>query len=257
MFLATHTLPSLPQPHHYHTTSTSTTFPYSQYRAAENGFKDACSVLVESGCDMNKMDDYGRSALYLAASNDYVEVVKFLTEQANCLLTCHLYEMNDVGEMAKIEKDSPLHRGCEKGYLTVVQKLIQAGADVNHCICDYSLLFGDSPMHRAAKEGRVDCIKFLVDSGAKMEIQNDDSNTPMHVAAYVGRTDVVQYLVTAGGDFSYKSICLHTITTDSNLIHKIIFFLLLCCHMHVCITHYVVILYHHRCNYRYLERKTL
>ena len=147
---------------------------------------------------MNKMDDYGRSALYLAASNDYVDVVKFLTEQADCLLTCYVYGRNQEGDIAKIEKDSPLHRACEKGYLTIVQKLIQAGADVNQCICDYSLLFGDSPMHRAAKEGHVDCVKFLVDSGAKMEIQNDDSNTPMHVAAYVGRDEVVQYLVMAG-----------------------------------------------------------
>ena len=99
---------------------------------------------------------------------------------------------------AKIEKDSPLHRASEKGYLSVVQKLIQAGADVNLCINDQQLLFGDAPMHRAAKQGHADVVKFLVDSGAKMEIVNDDTNTPMHLAAYVGRVEVVQYLVMAG-----------------------------------------------------------
>ena len=168
------------------------------HRAAENGFREACAMLIQNECDLNKMDDYGRSALYLAAANDYADVVKYLTEQANCLLTCFLYGINEEGLSAKIEKDSPLHRACEKGYLSVVQKLIQAGADVNLCINDQQLLFGDAPMHRAAKQGHADVVKFLVDSGAKMEIVNDDTNTPMHLAAYVGRVEVVQYLVMAG-----------------------------------------------------------
>ena len=186
------------------------------HRAAENGFRDACRLLVENACDLNKMDDYGRSALYLAAANDNVDVVKYLTEQTDCLLTCFTRGINQEGEMAMIEKDSPLHRSCEKGYLTVVQKLVQAGADVNLHITDNQLLFGDAPMHRAAQQGHVDVIKFLVDSGAKMEIQNDDSNTPMHLAAYVGKVDVVQFLVMAGTHSSCNSYTyVHTYTCNS------------------------------------------
>lgn len=160
--------------------------------SAENGFLDAVKVLVDNGSDVTSMDAYGRSALYLAASNDYPEVCGYLVK-ARSPLYCCIYEKE--GEAMK---ESPLHRACEKGYLTVVKVLVSGGADINLRVSDLSLLFNDAPIHRAAKEGQLECIKFLVAAGALLDIINDDGNTPLHLAAYCGHTHVVEFLIISG-----------------------------------------------------------
>ena len=160
--------------------------------SAENGFLDAVKLLVDNGSDVTKMDNYGRSALYLAASNDYPDVCAYLAK-ARSPLYCCIYRKKEV-----IWKESPLHRSCEKGYLAVIKGLVSAGADINLRISDNQLLFNDAPMHRAAKQGLLECIKFLVAAGAQIDIINDDGNTPLHIAAYCGHINVVEFLVSSG-----------------------------------------------------------
>lgn len=146
------------------------------------------------------MNDEGRSALYMAATNDYPEVCKYLTEEGHALTTCTITCKNDAGEVTVINKESPLHRASEKGYFAVVKTLIDAQSDVDLKVMDFQLLFGDTPLHRAAKGGHMDCIKALLDAGAKIDQINEDGNTPLHLAAYQGRLEAVTYLVQQGSD---------------------------------------------------------
>ena len=146
------------------------------------------------------MNDEGRSALYMAASNDYPEVCKYLAEEARAITTCIIRRKNDAGDVVVIHKESPLHRACEKGYFAVVKTLIAAQADVDLKVMDLQLLFGDTPLHRASKEGHTDCMKALLDAGAKIDQINEDGNTPLHLAAYQGRVAAVTYLVQQGSD---------------------------------------------------------
>ena len=168
------------------------------HRAAENGFKETCCVLVDAGCDVNKMNDEGRSPLYMAAANDYADVSKYLADDCRAITTCSIIKKNDAGEITVICKESPLHRAAEKGYFAVVKSLIAAKADVNLKVSDQQLLFGDAALHRASKSGHVDCIKALLDAGARIDQINEDGNTPLHLAAYQGRGEAVTYLVQQG-----------------------------------------------------------
>lgn len=175
------------------------------HRAAENGYKDVVKMLVDGDADKDKLDDYGHSPLYYAASSNHVEVCQYLLTEAHAKLTCTYNKKDDNKVVVTVHKESPFHRACAKGYLPIVQAFVDAGADLNHTISDFQLLFGDSPMHRAAGEGKVDVVKFLTEVGARLDIIDNDGNSPLHRAAYLGYLPVVEFLVQRGADLDAKN----------------------------------------------------
>ena len=157
------------------------------HRASESGFSEVVHYLVENGSDLNSLDAYFHSPLYYAASENRIDVVKYLV-QSNAKLRINFTRKDrTTGEVEEFEKESPLHRACEKGHIEVVRILVGAGADVNLSINDGALLFGETPLHRAAMEGHTVVVTFLVNNGARVGATDIDGNSALHKASYRDR----------------------------------------------------------------------
>lgn len=91
--------------------------------------------------------------------------------------------------------DTALMWAAYKGHTSVVQYLLEVGADVNaEDKEDWT------PLHNAASEGHAEIIKILIADGAKVNAEDDYDRTPLHWAAMDGHTDAVIALVAKGAD---------------------------------------------------------
>ena len=73
---------------------------------------------------------------------------------------------------------TPLHYASWKGHVEVVNRLIQAGGEVN----TQRSSDGRTPLHRASEEGHVEVITTLLAAGADKTIKNRYGKTPHDVA---------------------------------------------------------------------------
>lgn len=105
----------------------------------------------------------------------------------------------DYSKMSANELNTALIRSVENGRSDEMQKLVQAGANVNQKItyietmgdCDYNVSY--TLLEYAARRGYVDIVKELI----RMKAKNDDINKALILAAKEGHPDVVIELVRA------------------------------------------------------------
>ena len=107
---------------------------------------------------------------------------------------------------------SPLIAASHLGNLTSVQSLLDEGEDK-----DETYKHGRTAMWYAARKGYLDIVQLLVEQGADMEM--DESNykegTPLWIASHRGHLDLVRYLVEQGAGKNsrggeYGDTCLGT-----------------------------------------------
>ena len=73
-------------------------------------------------------------------------------------------------------------------YVKTVQRLVKAGAEVNHTTTSNS-----TPLRAACFEGKLDIVAFLVEEGrADVNIANKYDNTCLMISAYKGHEDIVR-----------------------------------------------------------------
>ncbi|ETW96990.1 MAG: hypothetical protein ETSY1_24390 [Candidatus Entotheonella factor] len=82
---------------------------------------------------------------------------------------------------------------ARKGYIEIVQALIEAGANVNRG-------FDELPLHTAAEAGHVEVVRLLLDAGADVEGYEEDDWTALMEASFFGHLPVVQLLAERGAD---------------------------------------------------------
>ncbi|XP_063614697.1 tonsoku-like protein [Penaeus indicus] len=99
--------------------------------------------------------------------------------------------------------ETPLHKACIDGNLTMVRKLLQQGHPVNprdNC--------GWLPIHEAANHGYYDIILELIEAGAWISDRGGkqcDGITPIHDAASCGNIEVVRLLMNKGASVIAKT----------------------------------------------------
>lgn len=86
------------------------------------------------------------------------------------------------------------------GDISTVQKIINAGADINSANKD-----GETPLMIAALEGRLSVVRFLVEKGANINAADGLGATPLLYAAEGGSLDVITFLVDKGADPSVST----------------------------------------------------
>ncbi|EDQ91644.1 uncharacterized protein MONBRDRAFT_3288, partial [Monosiga brevicollis MX1] len=59
---------------------------------------------------------------------------------------------------------------------------------------------GTSPLHMAVSLGQASLVQALLDAGAEPTVCDQRQRTPLHTAVEAGHTDVVRALVKIGGD---------------------------------------------------------
>ena len=97
----------------------------------------------------------------------------------------------------------PLYRPAERGDITKVRALLDAGADPNANKVGY---VRETALHRAALNNRLDVAKLLIERGADVNhlayvgLPPKKYGTPLHYAACSGANAVVQLLLERGAD---------------------------------------------------------
>jgi len=89
----------------------------------------------------------------------------------------------------------PLHNAVRQNDHDAVQRLLEAGADLNEFDDD-----GQSPLHVACRHGRAKIARELLEAGADVNPFNRQSQTPVFVAKDNFHDDVAAVLAEYGGE---------------------------------------------------------
>lgn len=125
--------------------------------------------------------------LHLAVMNMHIEIVAVLLETPGIELDA----ANDLLE-------TPLHLAALNGDMTMIIKLLKAGASI--LLRDK---LGRSPMHFAAMcpiVNAVNVIKMLCEVGSSPIEKDAAGQTPMHKAAAEGNASAIEALIEMGGN---------------------------------------------------------
>lgn len=149
-------------------------------------------VLMENGADANRVANYF-TPLYLAALNNYLEVIKVLVSFKPNL------------EIQNANKDS-YHTGftalsiaTNYGYTDAVRLLLDAGANVNHQ-CERN----NFPVQYAVTFNREDLLRALMEYRPNLDLVDNDGDTALNYASSASLS-VVKLLVNGGSDLNTRN----------------------------------------------------
>jgi ankyrin repeat protein len=145
---------------------------------SERGYLEVVRMIIETGADVNALDDGDRTPLMKASSSGHADVFMLLIEAG-----ANAFHKSCFGNTAFIVSCS----------LDISIFLFDAGADV--CSVDD---FGKSAMHNARN---VDLCYFLVSLGLDINKGDEDGNTPLHFKSF----DCMKVLLALGADILIRN----------------------------------------------------
>lgn len=140
---------------------------------------DAIS-LIKRGVDVNTVDKTGNSLLTQSIRRDIPELFDYLIQRRARLNT-----RNRNGETA-------LSIAAYTGKLNYVQRLVEAGAEVNS--------YGWPPLSYAAFNGHLEIVDYLLKHGAEINAKTENGSTALFFAARYGHMEVVKLLLKSNAD---------------------------------------------------------
>ena len=108
----------------------------------------------------------------------------------------------DVNQQQGESRYTPLHSAAMKGHAQAINALVKAGATVNATGED-----GDTPLLSAAAGGHTQAVAALVNAGADVNLADEVVGTPLHSAARMGHAQVITALVSAGAAVNRRELC--------------------------------------------------
>ena len=93
-----------------------------------------------------------------------------------------------------------LYHAVYNGNFSVMQHLVEAGADVN--IADYN---GYTPLSVAAANNRLDIVEWLLAHGAKTDLPSKHNHSALSLAVYNNHPAIVQILVQYGANVNHAN----------------------------------------------------
>lgn len=131
--------------------------------------------LINRGMDVNSVDATGNTLLMQSVQRDNMDFFDYLLKRRARLNT-----RNRNGETA-------LSLAAYQGKLPFVQRLVEAGADVN--------LYGWPPLIYAAFNGHAAVVDYLLKKGAEINATTANGSTALLFAARFGHIEVVEVLL--------------------------------------------------------------
>jgi ankyrin repeat protein len=96
------------------------------------------------------------------------------------------------------DREAPLHTAVSKDYKRVVEFLIQKGADIN-------LVYGmDTPLARAVGLGKLSMVEILLNHGADVQKAQAGGSPPLHLAASSGFKAIAEVLLANGAEVNAR-----------------------------------------------------
>ena len=191
--------------------------------AALRGKADICSFLLSRGANVTMADINGDTPLHIAADLHRADVCQLLVDykadvtfvnrkgetpllKALCRMYYRLYDFptctvcrplitNESVNVANLHDNCAVHIAGRKGFVQLVQLLVDCGADVN-ALNEY----GQTPLHTAAG-GEKDCpelCSILLKHDAKIDAVDKDGNQPLHLACKRRHTSTSRFLLSHG-----------------------------------------------------------
>jgi hypothetical protein len=148
--------------------------------AARDDRADEVINLVERGMDPNTSDRNGTTLLMFAAGNGNEQIIEFLLRNK-----CNILKQNTYG-------DTAIGLGALKGHLSVVQRLADAGAQLDGK--------NWNPLHYAAYAGHVEIVRWLIERNAPIDARAPNLQTALMLAAKGGHEAIIRLLIGAGAN---------------------------------------------------------
>jgi len=166
----------------------------SLHWAVENDDRDAASLLLEAGADVNRVAAFdahaGVTPLHLAAQDGRTDVAADLLR--------HGAARDPRKSTRNRDNITPLHQAVYNAHPSTVAALLAAGCDPNVQADN-----GYAALHYAAQKGSVEMTKAILDASGcdvalRASTREQQDITALHLAVQSGSVDVVQALVAAG-----------------------------------------------------------
>ncbi len=153
--------------------------------------EDKCPNMAGFPKNKGCSDEYGRYLIHEAVEERNLELVEKLIRSGQAIDM----EVSKGGATA-------LHLASEKGYMEIIETLIEHGADWRKTD-DY----GNTNLHYAASQGGIESVKYFFDRFGpdRINIKNDEGETPLHQSITSGSEAVVGFLIANGGYVNAKS----------------------------------------------------
>jgi ankyrin repeat protein len=158
-------------------------------------------ALLEYGADIEQRDCCGDTLFHLAARKTYTRLLRALLDRVTSTETLDLTDEHGRTALyyaARKSEKSSTHRRL--AFVSIVQMLIDAGADVN--VQDAG---GFSALIEAADLDHVETVRLLLDAGADTNLRNNSHATALSFAALSGHASIVQLLLDAGADIDART----------------------------------------------------
>ena len=163
--------------------------------AARHGYTDVVDLCLQFGAVNDPHPGHGQTALHAAVQHGHVDVSKLLLD------TAAITQVNDViANHADADSFTPLHIACYYGQSSLVQLLIEHGAELSLVDC-----YGQTCVHTTAASSlssSTRILEILLSIGGDEFIDVGDStgNTCLHLAAGVGNECTLKYLLQSGAN---------------------------------------------------------
>ena len=201
--------------------------------ALAKGHLDIAQILLDRGAVGDSMGFMQRTALYIASTHGYADVVVSLIDRgANLSARCrdwnrdsedrawwtplHAAIYHNHPDIARLlieggadpearsgDDQTALYMASPRGHADVVRLLIDSGADLNAKSRDWArhgLKVGWTPLHAAIDKNHRDIVLLLLDCGADPEIRSSWDETALYMASSRGCADIVKQLISHGAD---------------------------------------------------------
>ncbi|GER47065.1 potassium channel SKOR family protein [Striga asiatica] len=164
--------------------------------------------LIRSGADPNKTDYDGRSALHLAASRGYDDIISFLIQEGvdinaednfgntpllEAIKSGHdrvISVLSKEGALLKIDNPgSFLCSTVARGDSDLLRRILSNGVDPNTRDYDHR-----APLHIAASQGLYLMAKLLIEAGASVFLKDRWGNTPLDEGRMCGNKNMIRLL---------------------------------------------------------------
>ncbi|XP_061949656.1 ankyrin repeat-containing protein At5g02620-like [Populus nigra] len=132
---------------------------------------------------LEKQNQSGETALYVAAEYGYVDVVREMIKY---------YDLANAGIKARNGFDA-FHVAAKQGDIEILRVLMEAHPELSMTVD----LSNTTALHTAATQGHIEIVNFLLDAGSSLStIDKSNGKTALHSAARNGHVEVVRALLT-------------------------------------------------------------
>ncbi|KAM9355601.1 nuclear factor of kappa light polypeptide gene enhancer in B-cells inhibitor, alpha b [Pholidichthys leucotaenia] len=141
---------------------------------------DVCHGLLVSGCDPTLVDNSGDTPLHIACRHGNLRCFSVITQY------CQPGHLRAAMAMCNYNGRNCLHLASVHGFLSLVEKLVELGADVNA----KEQHNGRGALHLAVEQQNLLLVKLLLKKGADPNLLSSGGHTPYHLTHGLDSRDI-------------------------------------------------------------------